>query len=75
MVLGDFRSRIKYSAETLFSRGGTDGTAYIIDRDGNPNVFNLNRNDDDLWLNTNNAKPANRWNADNKFVFRTRKNA
>lgn len=71
-MLGDFRSHIKYSTETLFSYGGTDGTTYTTDRDGNPNVFNMNRNADGVWLNTNNAKPSNRWNAENKFVFRTR---
>lgn len=52
---------------------GMDGVAHTADRDGNPNVFNLNRNDDDLWLNDNNAKPSNRWDADNQFVFRSRK--
>ena len=50
--------------------GGTDGISYKTDRDGNPNVFNLNGNDDALWLDGNNwAKPDNRWNADNRFVF------
>ena len=42
------------------------------DSDGNPNVFNLERNDDGLWLNNNWAKPDNTWNPDNKFVFRLR---
>ncbi len=50
-----------------------DGTLYKTDRDGNPNVFNMNRNADGLWLNTNNAKPSNRWNSNNEFVFRLRK--
>ena len=30
---------------------GTDGISYKTDRDGSPNVFNLNGNDDGLWLN------------------------
>ena len=50
-----------------------DGSGHIMDRDGNPNVFNLNSNGDQLKLNGNHAKPENRWNADNKFVFRFRK--
>ncbi len=50
-----------------------DGILYETDRDGSPNVFNLNGNDDGLWLNGNNwAKPDNRWNPDNQFVFVSR---
>ena len=45
----------------------------ITDRNGNPGVFNLERNEDGLWLNNNWAKPENRWNSDYKFVFRLRK--
>ena len=52
---------------------GMDGASYITDRNGNPNVFNLERNDNGLWLNNNWANPDNRWNADNEFVFRLRK--
>lgn len=43
------------------------------DRDGNPNVFNVERNEDGLWLNNNWAKPTNKWNPDNEFVFCFRK--
>lgn len=43
------------------------------DRDGNPNVFNLNSDGAKLKLNGNNAKPSNRWNANNKFMFLLRK--
>ncbi len=49
-----------------------DGTSYIADRDGNPNVFNVNRNDDGLWLNNDWGRHDNRWNADNEFVFSLR---
>ena len=52
---------------------GKDGIAYITDRNDYPNVFNLNTNGEQLGINGNNAKPENRWNADNKFVFRFRK--
>lgn len=51
-----------------------DGSAHINDRDGNPSVFNLNRNDDgQLELNNDNARPDKQWNDDNEFVFRLRK--
>lgn len=49
-----------------------DGASHNADPDGNPNVFNLERNDDGLWLNNNWAKPDNEWNPNNEFVFRLR---
>ena len=49
-----------------------DGASHKTDPDGNPNVFNLERNEDGLWLNNNWAKPDNTWNPNNKFVFRFR---
>src|SRR3989344_4508760 len=52
---------------------GADGAAHRTDRDGNPNVFNLERNEDGLWLNNNWTNPGNKWNPDNEFVFRLRK--
>jgi hypothetical protein len=46
---------------------------YTTDSDGNPNVFNVKRNDDGKrWLNSNWANPDNRWNLDNRIVFRLR---
>ena len=43
------------------------------DSDGNPNVFNVECNDDGtLWLNTNWVNPDNTWNLDNRIVFRLR---
>lgn len=46
---------------------------YITDSDGNPNVFNVKRNDDGKrWLNANYANPENRWNLDNTIVFALR---
>lgn len=45
----------------------TGGTSYDTDFDRNPNVFNLERNDDGLWLNNDWAKPDNTWNPDNEF--------
>lgn len=45
----------------------------ITDSDGNPNVFNVNRNDDGKsWLNDNWAKSDNKWNSDNEIVFHLR---
>jgi len=55
-----------------YSGSVKDGPAYITDRNDNPNVFNLSTNGEQLELNGNNAKPSNRWNTDNKFVFRVR---
>src|SRR3989344_7567605 len=34
-----------------------------------PNVFTVNRNDDGLWLNTNDGRLDNEWNPANRFVF------
>ena len=51
---------------------GIDGISYKTDSDSNPNVFDLERNDDGLWLNNNWAKPDNEWNSNNEFVFRLR---
>lgn len=48
---------------------GTDGAPYNSDRNGNPNVFNLERNEDGLWLNNNIANSDNRWDPDNGLVF------
>lgn len=42
------------------------------DSDGNPNVFNLERNEDGLWLNDYWAEPDRTWNPDNEFAFRFR---
>ena len=39
------------------------------DSDGDPNVFNVNRDDDELWLNTNDGRPDNEWNPGDRFVF------
>jgi hypothetical protein len=71
-VLSDFRSRIQYSSALFHESSGTDGTPCETDSDGNPNVFNVERNDDGSWLNNNWAKPDKKWNPNNKFVFRLR---
>lgn len=52
---------------------GTDGTSYGTDSDGNPKVFNLERNGDGVWLNNNWTKPDNQWNLDNEVLLRRRK--
>mgnify|MGYP001570051067 CR=1 FL=1 len=52
---------------------GMDGATHNPDADGNPNVFELERNDDGkLWLNNDWTKPDNRWNLDNRLSFRLR---
>ena len=46
----------------------------MTDSDGNPNVFNVKRNDDGKrWLNTNWIKPTNRLSLGYPVVFRLRK--
>jgi len=42
----------------------------ISDSDGDLKVFNIEHNDDGLWLNTNYDNPDNVWNASNHWVFR-----
>jgi len=52
---------------------GTDGATHNPDSDDNPNVFDVKRNDDGtLWLNNDWTNPDNRWNLDNRIVFRLR---
>ena len=53
-----------------YSKGGVpDGILHETDSDGDLNVFNVERDGDDFWLNTNNGHPDNRWNADTRWVF------
>ncbi len=49
--------------------GGIEDVLYITDSDGDPNVFNVNRNDSELWLNANHAHSGNLWNPDNLWAF------
>jgi len=57
------------------SRGsGTGGALHVTDSDGDLNVFEVEHNSDGRWLNSNNSKPDNVWNADNRWVF-ARRNA
>lgn len=49
--------------------GGLDGLSYINDSDGDLNVFNVEHDDNGMWLNTNWFNPQNTWNDDNRFVF------
>lgn len=44
----------------------------FVDSDGNLNVFNVERNEDGLWLNANNGNPTNFWNPENRWVFARR---
>ena len=49
--------------------GGKEDILYIADSDDNLNVFNVEHDDDGLWLNTNWFNPQNVWNPDNQWVF------
>ena len=53
--------------------GGIEDISHNTDSNGNPNVFNVKRNDDGKpWLNANWANPDDHWNLDNGIVFRLR---
>lgn len=49
-----------------------EGIPHTIASDGNAKVFRLYRGGSELWLNDNYANPQNRWNLDNRIVFRLR---
>jgi hypothetical protein len=49
------------------------GMKQILDSDGDPNVFGLDRDDDGLWLNGYWARPVNTWVPKDEFVFSLRK--
>lgn len=53
--------------------GGIGSLLYITDSNGNPNVFNVEHNSDEHWLNANNGNADNFWNPDNVWVFGRRK--
>ena len=53
--------------------GGKGGILYVTDSNGNLNVFNVELNDNGLWLNGNNGNPDNFWNGNNRWVFARRK--
>ena len=46
-----------------------DGLPYITDSDGDLNVFNVDHDDNEQWLNTNYGNPENLFNPDNRIVF------
>jgi hypothetical protein len=47
-----------------------EGKSYISDSDGYLKVFNVERNDDGAWLNSNYDNPDNVWDASNRWLFR-----
>lgn len=71
---GHLICQIRYSFEIVQASRGSDtgGISHTIASDGNAMVFKLNRNGSELWLNDNYANPQNRWNLDNRIVFRLR---
>ncbi len=48
--------------------GDIDGVSYGTDANGDLNVFNVEHDDDGLWLNSNNGNPNTLYNPDNRFV-------
>ena len=53
--------------------GGAGGILYATDSDGNPNIFDVEHDDNGRWLNDNYGNPDNVWNGNNRFVFVRRK--
>lgn len=49
--------------------GGKGGTIYKTDLDGDLNVFDVDHDNDDRWLNTYNGHSDNLYNPDNRIVF------
>ena len=49
------------------------GILYATDSDGNPNIFDVEHDDNGRWLNDNYGDPDNFWNGNNRFVFVRRK--
>lgn len=41
----------------------------LTDREGNPRLFNVNRNEDGSWLDNNDGNPDDQWNPDISFAF------
>ncbi len=48
---------------------GLDGCAHVTDSDGYPNVFKVEHDDNGRWLNSNDARPSDHWNPENRIVF------
>ena len=66
------RSQIRFSSESNQGAVARMASRTFTDSDGNLNVFNVERNDDGQWLNTNNGNPDNLWNPGNRWVFARR---
>jgi hypothetical protein len=61
------------SAYAFTLGGDMGGTPHIAtDSDGNPNVFNVERDADGLWLDDNWARPDNDWHPDDRWLFVSR---
>ncbi len=70
LFLDTLRCTIIYNRESNRSVVVQMETGIIPDRNGNPRIWNVNRNDDgDTWLNDNNGHDDNTWDPDNEFVF------
>lgn len=62
-------SRIKYSPDVISRDSAMQGANHETDSDGNPNVFNVEHDKDELWLNGNWYNPDNVWNGNSRWVF------
>lgn len=66
------RSQIRFSPKSNQGAVAQTASRTFADSDGNLNVFNVERNKDGQWLNTNYGNPDNMWNPDNRWVFARR---
>lgn len=65
--------RLGEDTEKQFGEYFFVGMKQITDSDGRPHVFCLDRGGHGPWLGALDAKPTDRWNPDDAFVFRPRK--
>jgi len=61
------RCRIIYNPKSI--QGVVAWEVLYAYSDGDLKLFNVERNDDDLWLNSNYGNSDKFWNNDNRFVF------
>ncbi len=67
ITLGYYNIEILFSSEKYSKGGVMEGVVHSSD--GNPNVLNANRNDDESWVNANYDNPDNQWNDNGAFAF------
>lgn len=62
-----FEMSNKIQLEEYSTGSGKEGVSH--NSDGDPNLLNVNRDDDGRWLNTTYDNPDNQWSRDDGFAF------